>query len=129
MEKKEQALTIKLQRYFKNKMSPSFFWEAKYVRTTNYAFRSDKSFQKELMGMLHGECNGICHKFSDIAALGTMFDGFYIKAPGYFFIYYEKSKRTYMIPAKRMEGIVESEHRSLSETTACLLYTSDAADE
>jgi hypothetical protein len=122
MEKLEAKFTTqKLQPYIKAKLKPNFNWECKYVRTTNYAFRSDKSFQKELRSLLIGENKGICYKHPDSSFNGTMFDGFYIKAPGYFFIYYEKSKLTYKISVKNMLMIVESESKSLSENTAKII--------
>jgi hypothetical protein len=121
MVKKEQQLTIKLNKYLKAKTKPSYFFEVKYVRTTNYAFRSDKSFSNELRNLLIGERAGVMYKFSDMAALGTPFDCMFIKAPGYFFIHWESSKKTYMIPVKNMEMIVESGVKSLSENTAHLI--------
>ena len=122
MIKREQKFVTSLQKYIKARMEPSFNWEAKVITTTNYAFNSDKSFKKELRNLLIGERAGICHKFSDIAAQGTMFDGFYIKAPGYFFIHWESSKKTYMIPVQLMADFVENtDQRSLSEHVADLL--------
>jgi hypothetical protein len=122
MIKHEQAITTKLQKYFKAKMQPSFFWEIKHIRTTNYAFRSDKSFQKELRNLLIGERSGMLYKFSDLSALGTPCDGMYIKAPGYFFLYWEKSKKTYVIPALEMKLYTDGDLvKSISEQAAQLL--------
>jgi hypothetical protein len=118
MIKHEQAITTKLQKYFKARMQPSFFWEIKHIRSTNYAFRSDRSFSNELRNLLIGERSGICYKLSDAAAQGGPFDGFYIKAPGYFFIHYEKSRLTYQISCTKMQEIVDSDAKSLSEEVA-----------
>ena len=123
MEKLEAKFTTqKLKPYIKARMKPSFNMEVKYIRGTNYCFRSDRSFKKELSALLLGEEKGFFYKHPDIAAMGNPFDAQYIKAPGFFFLYWESSRKTYQIPVKVLSEFTECDSvKSLSEQTAMLL--------
>jgi hypothetical protein len=80
----------------------TYGWEAKYPRTHNYYFHSDKSFAKELRNLLIWGKTFI-YKFSDIARMGTPHDGFTANnCPGYFFFTWD-GKKFYVIEASNLK--------------------------
>lgn len=122
MNKREQEFTMKLQRWLKYNMPYSFMWEAKVVdleKKKNYAYKSDKSFSKEL-GTLRMAGNQIIHKFSDLSRLGTICDGFKMhNAAGYFFIQFYKrgAKEFYRIEVSDLNKyLLTNNPKSISES-------------
>lgn len=119
MKKREQIFVTALQKWLKYNLPYSFLWEAKVVESgKNYAYKSDKSFQKELNNLKFAG-KQVIHKFSDYGGLGTICDGFKIhNACGYFFIQFMKrgNKEFYRIEVSDLEKyLLTNKPKSISE--------------
>jgi hypothetical protein len=121
MKKREAEFCVELQKWLKYNMPYSFMWEAKVVdcaKKKNYAYKSDKSFAKEL-GTLKLAGKQVIHKFSDFSRMGTICDGFKVhNACGYFFIKFIRrgNKEFYRIEVSDLEKyILTNNPKSISE--------------
>ena len=117
MLKLEQQFTTKLKKWMLyNLDGMTYGWEAKYPRSKDYKFASDKSFSKELRN-LHIWYKKFVYKFSDIAQMGTPHDGFTATGKGYFFFTWN-GKRFYMIECIDIQSLIDSGIESLDEGMA-----------
>lgn len=119
MKKVESPFTCKLQKWMKYNMLDikAYGWEVKYPKTKNYSFSSDKSFKKELTNLLIWYHGIIIHKFSDIARMGTIHDGFTARGEAFFFFTWD-GKKFYVISVEDIKDEVDSGAKSINEERA-----------
>lgn len=113
----EAPFTVKLKVWMKYNMKFTYGWEAKYPKTKNYIFASDKSFAKELRNLLIWY-RTLIYKFSDVGRMGTIHDGFTIwNEKSYFFITWN-GKRFYAIESTEIQKLIDTGIKSLDEGMA-----------
>jgi len=116
MDKKEQAVTVKIQKWMKYNLNEidAYGWEVKYPRSEMYKWKQDKSFAKELRNLLIWQRAKVIYKFSDIARMGTIHDGF--TAHGWScFIFTWNGKKIYIIDAVVIKGLVDDTYEGITE--------------
>jgi len=118
MKKLEAKFTTKLTKWMKYNMLyiPTYGWEVKYPRNKKYTFKSDKSFAKELRNLLKWY-KIIIYKFSDIARLGTIHDGFTANGRAFLFITWN-GKKFYAIEATELKSWIDIGRDCLYEEEA-----------
>lgn len=122
MDKKEQAVTVKIQKWMKYNLNdrPVYGWEVKYPRKEEYKFNQDKSLAKELRNLLIWQRAKFIYKFSDAAMMGTPHDGF--TARGWScFIFTWDGKKIYIIDAVTINWLVEDGFKSIDEKMAMII--------
>jgi len=120
--KNERDFCTELQKWMRHNINLTLCWEAKFIRGSCYNFKSDKSLKKEINNLKI--CNRVLvTKFSDIARMGTLFDGIKIAgAPGFFFFMYEKSQpKFYIIEVSALNDFIRRGNKSLNEEDAQML--------
>jgi hypothetical protein len=120
MKKLEQEFVTKLQKWLRYNMPMSFAWEAKYPRTKNYYFHSDKSFKKEMTSLLIAGQSFI-YKFSDLACVGNPCDGIKLhNCAGYFFFTWN-GKDFYVIEVSLLKKYIEDGNKYLDPDNAMII--------
>lgn len=122
MDKKEASFTSKLEIWMKYNLDEikAYGWEVKYPRTEIYKWKQDKSFAKELRNLLIWQRAKVIYKFSDIARMGTIHDGF--TAHGWScFIFTWNGKKFYIIDAIAINGLVEDSYPGIDEKMAMVM--------
>ena len=118
MKRIEAPFTTRLQKWMKYNMLEIevYGWEVKCPKSKKYNFNSDKSFKGELVRMMIWY-KGVIHKFSDVAMMGTMHDGFCARGRSFFFFTWD-CKKVYVIESTLIKELVDMGSTGLTEEGA-----------